>query len=194
MLSMLAFGVAGCGAPTVMEVTPRDASGIGTSVWPRASESAPARPGVSVLVPPQPRSQARRAVVAFFEAVRRESVGQLSAWLAEDATISSGPGTTPESIAKVWGARFKQLDYGTGSVRRPYRGDAIGVFSRAELDELARGYQLTPGADELLAVVDTRERQRSAGPRHFGRRLEFLLGPSSDGYRIRRMYEDFQLP
>lgn len=145
-------------------------------------------------MPPLPRAQARRTVVAFFDAVRRESVGQLSAWLAEDATISSGPGTTPESIAKVWAARFKQLDYGTSGVRRPYRGDVIGVFSRPELDALARGYQLSPAVDELLAVVDTRERQRSAGPRHFGRRLEFLLGPSGDGYRIRRMYEDFQLP
>lgn len=193
-LSILACSLAGCGASVIPEPTPGSTTGAGAPVWPRASESALARPGVSLLAPPLPRAQARRAVAAFFDAVRRESVGQLSAWLAEDATISSGPGTTPESIAKVWGARFKQLDYGNGGVRRPYRSDVIGVFSRTELDTLERGYQLSPGADELLAVVDTRERQRSAGPRHFGRRLEFLLAPSGNGYRIRRMYEDFQQP
>lgn len=191
---LLGWGLAGCGAPAIPEPTPGNSRGAGAPIWPRASESALARPGVSLLVPPLPRAHARLAVVAFFEAVGRESVGQLSAWLADDATISSGPGTTPESITKVWGARFKQLDYGTSGLRRPYRSDTIGVFSRAELDALERDYQLTPGADELLAVVDTRERQRSAGPRHFGRRLEFLLAPSGDGYRIRRMYEDFQQP
>ncbi|HWO08348.1 MAG TPA: hypothetical protein VNN80_02680 [Polyangiaceae bacterium] len=153
-----------------------------------------ARPGVLVLAPARSRAQAQRAVQAFFEAVRHESIGELSAWLADDATISSGPGATSDSIAKVWGARFKQLDYGVDGGRRPYRADAVGVFTRGELEALERGYQLAPAGDELLAVVETRERERSAGPRHFGRRLEFVLGPVADGYRIRRMYEDFQTP
>jgi hypothetical protein len=190
----VASGPLGCGSPGLVEPVSANARDVGSPVWPRASESTLARPGVSLLAPPVPRAQARRAVQAFFEAVRRESLGQLSSWLAEDATISSGPGTTAESIAKVWGARFKQLDYGSGGIRRPYRADAIGIFTRTELGELGRGYQLSPTDDELLAVVDTRQRQRSAGPRHFGRRLEFLLSRSGEGYRISRMYEDFQLP
>jgi hypothetical protein len=190
---VLAGLMVGCGARTVLE--PASGAGqVGAPVWPRSAERAPAQPGVSVLAAPPPRALARLAVQAFFDAVRNESVGQLSAWVADDATISSGPGTTSESIAKVWGARFKQLDYGMVGTRRPYRVDAIGVFTRDEIGVLARGYQLSPGEDELLAVVDTRERERSAGPRHFGRRLEFLLSPAHGGYRIRRMFEDFQLP
>jgi hypothetical protein len=135
-------------------------------------------------------------VQAFFEAVRHESVGELSRWLSEDATISSGPGTTPESIAKVWGARFKQLDYGFSGAKQPYRADDVGLFTADELSVLApeRRFALVPDPDEVLAVVTTRDRRRSPGPRHFGKRLEFVLGPAPDGYRIRRMYEEFRLP
>lgn len=190
---LLAGLLVGCGGRGALEPV-SGAAVVGAPVWPRSAENAPAQPGVTLLAAPPSRALARRAVQAFFEAVRHESVGQLSAWVADDATISSGVGTTPEPIAKVWGARFKQLDYGVAGARRPYRADSIGVFTRDELGALARGYQLWPGEDELLAVVDTRERERSAGPRHFGRRLEFLLGPARDGYRIRRMFEDFQLP
>lgn len=188
--SSLVLG-SGCGAAQVADAAPATATEAGR-VWPRAAQSSAARSGVLVLAAPPARHLARRAVGGFFEAVRRESVGDLTAWLAEDATISSGPGTTPEAIAKVWSSRFKQLDYGRS--RRSFREDAVGVFSAAELALLERGYQLAPAADELLAVVVTREPERATGPRHFGRRLEFLLAPAPDGYRIRRMYEDFQLP
>ena len=147
-----------------------------------------------MLSPPRARALARRTVRAFFEAVRHESLGELSPWLAEDATISSGIGAAPESIAKVWGARFKQLDYGAGGPRKPYRVEAVGVFTRDELGALDRGFELTPQGDELLAVVDTRDHGRASGPRRFGRRLEFVLTPASEGYRIRRMFEEHQLP
>lgn len=133
---------------------------------------------------------------AFFDAVRRESVAELSDWLAEDATISSGQGTTPESISKVWAARFKQLDYGFSGAKQPYRVDGVGLFTADELEGLspARRFELVPEPEELLAVVNTRDRRRVTGPRHFGKRLEFVLSPGEDGYRIRRMYEDFRLP
>jgi len=123
-------------------------------------------------------------------------VGELTRWLSEDATISSGPGTAPESIAKVWGARFKQLDYGFSGAKHPYRPDDVGLFTADELLVLApeRRFELVPDGDEVLAVVTTRDRRRTPGPRHFGKRLEFVLGPAPDGYRIRRMFEDFHLP
>jgi hypothetical protein len=145
--------------------------------------------------PPPPRL-ARRAVEGFFDAVRQESVGQLSIWLADDATMSSGPGTSPESIAKVWAARFKQLDYGYAGAKQPFRADDVGLFTAEQLERLgrARRFELEPAPDEVLAVVDTRDRRRVAGPRHFGKRLEFLLAPTTEGYRIRRMFEDFRLP
>jgi hypothetical protein len=165
-------------------------------LWPSPAVETEASAGLFVLRPPPARQLARRTVQAFFDAVRRESVGELSAWLAEDATISSGPGTTPESIAKVWAARFKQLDYGFSGAKEPYRADDVGLFTADELVGLvpARRFELVPDADEVLAVVTTRDRRRAAGPRHFGKRLEFVLGPSAGGYRIRRMFEDFRLP
>jgi hypothetical protein len=165
-------------------------------VWPAPAVETEASAGLTVLTPPPARQLARRTVQAFFEAVRHESVGELSAWLSEDATISSGPGTTPESIAKVWAARFKQLDYGFSGAKEPYRADDVGLFTADELLALAPGrrFELVPDADEVLAVVNTRDRRRAAGPRHFGKRLEFVLGPTAEGYRIRRMFEDFRLP
>jgi hypothetical protein len=142
------------------------------------------------------RQVARGTVQGFFEAVRHESVTELTGWLAEDATLSSGPGTSPESITKVWAARFKQLDYGFGGALAPYRTDDVGLFTAGELLELgrARGFALSPEGDEILAVITTRDRRRLAGPRHFGKRLEFVLGPTPEGYRIRRMFEDYRLP
>jgi hypothetical protein len=165
-------------------------------LWPAPAAETEASEGLTVLRPPPARQLARRAVQGFFEAVRHESVGELSAWLSEDATISSGPGTTPESIPKVWAARFKQLDYGFSGAKEPYRSDDVGLFTANELLGLGRGrrFELVPDADEVLAVVTTRDRRRAAGPRHFGKRLEFVLGPTADGYRIRRMFEDFRLP
>jgi hypothetical protein len=165
-------------------------------LWPEARASAVAAPGVILLRAPQPPRLARRAVEGFFDAVRRESVPQLSRWLADDATVSSGPGTSPESITKVWAARFKQLDYAHGGAEAPFRTDDVGLFSVEQLAELgrARRFALSPEPNEVLAVVDTRDRRRLSGPRHFGKRLEFLLAPSPEGYLIRRMFEDYRLP
>jgi hypothetical protein len=181
---------------------PSDATGAAArrtergALWPNPAARAEASAGWVVLRPPRARQQAERVVQAFFEAVRHESVGELSRWLSDDATISSGPGTTPESIAKVWGARFKQLDYGFSGAKQPYRADDVGLFTADELSALApeRRFELVPDPDEVLAVVTTRDRRRAPGPRHFGKRLEFVLGPAPDGYRIRRMYEEFRLP
>jgi len=185
-----AASAANAGPSTLAEPHPRGA------VWPSPAPRAEATNGFSLLRPPRSRELGRRAVDAFFEAVRHESVTELSASLGEDATISSGPGTAPESITKVWSARFKQLDYGFSGANHPYRADDIGLFTASELLELrgARRFQLAPEGEELLAVVNTRDRRHLPGPRHFGKRLEFLLRPTADGYAIQRMFEDFQKP
>ena len=166
------------------------------TLWPDARSRVEATPGWVLLRRPRARFEAERVVQAFFDAVRRESVGELSRWLAVDATISSGPGTTPESIAKVWGGRFKQLDYSFSGAKHPFRLDDVGLFTADELAGLApaRRFTLVPDGDEVLAVVTTRDRRRAQGPQHFGKRLEFVLGPTPSGYRIRRMHEDFELP
>jgi hypothetical protein len=165
-------------------------------VWPVAAAQADASNGVVMLSSPRSRRAARELVHSFFEAVRRESVSELSALLDEGATISSGPGSSPEPVPKVWAARFKRLDYGVDGAKEPYRPDELGVFTAGELSELdgMRRYELAPGAEELLAVVTPRDRPSPTGPRYFGRRLEFILGPTPAGLRILRMFEDFRLP
>ena len=116
--------------------------------------------------------------------------------LSDDATISSGPGSAAEPVPKVWAARFKRLEYGFSGAKHPYRSDELGLFTKEQLSVLrpARDFELSPDDDELLAVVTTRDRRKLAGPRHFGRRIEFVLGPSPSGLQIRRMFEDFRLP
>jgi hypothetical protein len=165
-------------------------------VWPRAQSEADTAGGVILLEAPRANSTARQVVQDFFDAVRRESLRDLGAVLTEDATLSSGPGSPPESVVKVWAARFKRLDYGFSGAKYPYRNDELGLFTADELSRLrpTRKFELVPDSGELLAVVNTRDRRKIAGPRHFGRRIEFVLGPTAAGLRIVRMFEDFRLP
>lgn len=165
-------------------------------VWPSALREASARDSVVVLQAPPTGRAARQVVRDFFEAVRRESVRELGALLSDDATISSGPGSAAEPVPKVWAARFKRLEYGFSGAKHPYRSDELGLFTKEELSVLrpGRAFELAPEHDELLAVITTRDRRKLAGPRHFGRRIELILGPSPSGLQIRRMFEDFRLP
>jgi hypothetical protein len=150
---------------------------------------------VVVLAAPQPQRAARRVVRRFFIAVQHESATELSALLGDGATLSSGPGSSPEPVPKVWSARFKRLDYGL-EAQAPYRDDQLAVFTPEELARLGsvRRYALEPSEGEWLAVVSPRERSSAAGPRYFGRRIEFILGTTEEGLRILRMFEDFRLP
>jgi len=201
-LALARVGVVGCGIACAASPAPPRApqeshpSADSGAVWPAATAQADASNGVVMLSSPRSRRAARQLVHGFFEAVRRESVGELSALLDEGATISSGPGSSPEPVPKVWAARFKRLDYGLDGAKEPYRPDELGVFTAEELSELdgARRYELAPAAGELLAVVIPRDRPSPAGPRYFGRRIEFILGPTPAGLRILRMFEDFRLP
>jgi hypothetical protein len=165
-------------------------------VWPQPSAEADTSGGVVLLASPRPQRAARLIVRGFFEAVQHESVPDLAALLGDGATISSGPGSSPEPVPKVWAARFKRLDYGVDGAKVPYRDDQLGVFTPDELARLgeARRYELSPAPGEILAVVTPRERSGAAAPRHFGRRIEFILGQTEDGLRILRMFEDFRLP
>jgi hypothetical protein len=165
------------------------------AVWPEAATEGDTSSGVLVLASPRPQRAARLMVRGFFAAVQHESVADMNALLSDGATISSGPGTSPEPVPKVWAARFKRLDYGAGGAKIPFRDDQLGVFTSDELAQLggARRYELAPAPGEILAVVTPRERA-GGGPRHFGRRIEFILGPTDDGLRIVRMFEDFRLP
>lgn len=186
----------GCVGTAPAPPIPPDAGREPAVVWPSALREASATDGVVVLSAPPTGRAARRVVQDFFEAVRRESIRELDALLSEDATISSGPGSAAEPVPKVWAARFKRLEYGFSGAKHPYRSDELGLFTKQELAVLrpARAFELSPEDDELLAVVTTRDRRKLTGPRHFGRRIEFVLGPSPSGLQIRRMFEDFRLP
>jgi hypothetical protein len=165
-------------------------------MWPAAAREADTSGGVVVLEAPRSRGAAQRVVQRFFDAVRRESIRELGELLGDEATISSGPGSTPEAVPKVWAARFKRLDYGFSGATSPYRSDELGFFTAEELLHLRppRRFALAPAGGELLAVVTTRDRRKLVGARHFGRRIEFILGPTPSGLRIIRMFEDFTLP
>jgi hypothetical protein len=165
------------------------------AVWPEAATEGDTSSGVLVLSSPRPQRAARLMVRGFFAAVQHESVADMNALLSDGATISSGPGTSPEPVPKVWAARFKRLDYGVNGAKVPFRDDQLAVFTPEELAQLGgvRRYELAPAPGEILAVVTPRERAGSS-PRHFGRRIEFILGPTDDGLRIVRMFEDFRLP
>ena len=110
------------------------------------------------------------------------------AWHAGRSAFEGRPDCNDYAI----GVSFGNLNDGV----EPYRDDQLGVFSPEELARLgsARRYALEPAPGELLAVVTPRERSTAAGPRHFGRRIEFILGTTDDGLRILRMFEDFRLP
>lgn len=164
--------------------------------WPDPAREADASDEVVLLEAPRAHSLARHVIWGFFDAVRRESVRDLGSFVSDEATISSGPGSAPEPVAKVWAARFRRLDYGFSGAKDPYRDDELGLFTAGEIAQLsgARRFELEPAPGELLAVVTTRDRRRVSGPRHFGRRIEFVLGQTASGLRITRMFEDFRLP
>src|SRR6185436_3513790 len=164
------------------------------ALWPQPAAEADTSGAVVILASPRPQRAARLLVRGFFEAVQHESVPDLTALLSDGATISSGPGSSPEPVPKVWAARFKRLDYRGDGAKVPYRDDQLGVFTPDELARLgeARRYELNPAPGEILAVVTPRERSGAAGPRHFGRRIEFILGQTEDGLRILRIFEDFR--
>jgi hypothetical protein len=165
-------------------------------IWPRAAARAEASERIVVLEAPRSRAVAARVVKGFFDAVRHESIRDLDALLSADATLEAGPGTVPEPVSKVWSARFKRLDYAFNGAKAAYRPDDVGVFTAEDVMALGqvRRFELVPGPRELLAVVSTRDRLRGAGPRHFGRRIEFVLAEGPSGLAIRRVFEDFRLP
>ena len=188
----------GCGRAPIPEPSAAPAREMRRErpAWPAAAAQADARDEVVLLEAPRANSAARHVIRGFFDAIRRESVRDLGSFVSDEATISSGPGSAPEPVAKVWAARFRRLDYGFSGAKDPYRDDELGFFTASEISSLgaARRFELEPGGGELLAVVTTRDRRRLAGPRHFGRRIEFVLGPTSSGLRITRMFEDFRIP
>jgi hypothetical protein len=198
-LSLAPIGCAGAelstAAPGALEVPTLDEPDARVE-FPAATASADASGGIVLLRAPAPRQDAERVVRAFFEAIRHESIRDLGAVLSDDATLLTGTGSAAESVPKVWAARFKRLDYGFSGAKSPYRSDELGFFTAEELRELrsVRRFELAPEAGELLGVVTTRDRLKVEGPRHFGRKIEFVLGETPEGLRIRRIFEDFRLP
>jgi hypothetical protein len=172
------------------------AASAGLERLPTPASEADSANAVVVLEEPRSRRSTERLVQSFFDAVRRESLRELSALVVDGASMSSGPGTSPEPIVRVWAARFKRLEYAASDPRALYREDELGVFTADELQRLrgARRYELVPAPGEILAVVTPRDRVEPAGGRSFGRRLEFILGSTPAGLRILRMFEDFRLP
>src|SRR5690242_9419691 len=87
------------------------AASPGLERLPAPAPEADSANAIIVLEEPRSRRSAEHLVQSFFDAVRRESLRDLSSLVVDGASMSSGPGTSPEPIVRVWAARFKRLEY-----------------------------------------------------------------------------------
>lgn len=194
------FLLLGCAPPALLPTSvPRpslESSRQAGARFPPPRPAARAREGVVGLAVSSARSEALAVVLRFFDAVGRESLPDLEALMSEEATLTTGLGQSSQEPTKVWSTRFQRFDYAPPSGRRLIRSRHVGLFNADELRQLGglRAFRISPGPDELLAVVEPAQEQVAGAPRRFGRRLEFLLGPESQGLVIRALFEDFRLP
>lgn len=195
--------LSGCWVDRPLYVAPLEASdgGPGAHVVAHGAPPAPERVaeadrGVVVLRAPLARREARQAIGRFFDAVERESQGELEALLVSEAVLHTGPGSGNQVVSKAWASRFKQLDYEPSGSRRIFREDELELYEPDELERLSppRRFSLTPRAGQLLVVANVRDRRAPGAPRRFGPRIEFIIDYVHDRARIREVFEDFRLP
>lgn len=200
---VLGGALSGCWVDRPVYVAPGQASDgrPGTHVVASGAPPAPepvaeADRGVVVLQAPFARREARQTIRRFFDAVARESQGELEAVLASDAVLHTGPGSGNQVVSKAWASRFKRLDYEPSSSRRVFRDDELELYEPHELEQLSppRRFSLTPRSGQLLAVVNVRDRRAPGEPRRFGTRIEFIVDYAQNRARIREVFEDFRLP
>jgi hypothetical protein len=132
-------------------------------------------------------------VDAFFEAVGAESVESVERLLDRAAHTRSGPKARPEPALSSWRRRFDRLDYLPLATEVVYRAADTKVYtaSDASAPGAPRGLPITPKGDDILVRIFP---VGQAASKLLGSEMDFVLRPSSDGYKIAEMIEDFRLP
>ncbi|HEX4336741.1 MAG TPA: hypothetical protein VH062_12565 [Polyangiaceae bacterium] len=172
--------------------------GLGVAVdpeleLPAAVASGTSDNGLVVLTAPLDVRPALRVVADFFEAASAESPEMLERLLDRAARTRASPKARAEAALPSWRRRFDRLDYTPLSTELVYRAGDVKVHTAndAATDGAARLLPLVPKSDEILVQVFPVGQTAS---KLFGGELDFLLKPSSNGYKIAELVEDFRLP
>ncbi|MCA9630033.1 MAG: hypothetical protein KC766_20320 [Myxococcales bacterium] len=164
------------------------------SELPPSQDRADTSAGVVVLTTPADPAQGRESVRRFFRAVVSESTEDLEAELGENAQIQLSSGARLP-VAAFWRQRFASLDYAALAGSPLFRDKDIETYRGADIKQLGgrRRFPIAVPDDSMLVRVKLAI-TRSGRTRIFADEIYFLLRPSSDGYKISEVVEDFQLP
>jgi hypothetical protein len=200
--SVSGSGCASRGAPgpvaaVAAEQTP-PRRGLGVSVdpeleLPAAVRAGTAESGLVVLSAPVDVRPALRTVDAFFEAVSAESTESIERLLDRAAHTRAGPKARPEPALTSWRRRFDRLDYLPLATEVVYRAADTKVYTAGDASAPggAHALPITPKGDEILVRVFP---VGQAASKLLGSEIDFVLRPSTEGYKIAEMIEDFRLP
>ncbi len=141
------------------------------------------------LQAPLSRHGVHSVLSAFFKAITAESRVDLSKVVLGNAMAHS-PNTTATSLLSSWSRRFARERYDAVDATSLYAPQDVELFEQADVRRLRlrKDFHLAPGPSELIAVVAL-----NAPDELFGARMELLLEPSDDGYKIRAVFEDYTL-
>jgi hypothetical protein len=172
--------------------------GLGVALDPELELPAPtasATPdrGLVVLTAPLDVRPALRVVGDFFEAASAESTEMLERLLDRAAHTRASPKARWEAALPSWRRRFDRLDYTPLAAELVYRSGDVKVHtaSDASAESATRLLPMIPKGEEILVQVFPVGQTAS---KLFGGEVDFLLKPSSSGYKIAELVEDFRLP
>jgi hypothetical protein len=147
------------------------------------------------LRPPLPDKAALRVIATFFRAVVEEDIDAVAEVLTADASVPSKSGGS-QPLIDLWRARMRQLRYQPLAGELLYQEADLEFYRYSELELALPGRPQRPAAmvsSDLLVRAPMRVVQ--AGSDHlFGTDLLFLLRRERDRFRIRQIFEDFQVP
>ncbi len=185
-------------APELVEA-PRRPDGVvvdPSTELPEAINAAePAAPLVA-LEPPLPEKAARSVIASYFKAIVTEDLEALGELVTSEAgTTSKSRGVSP-GIVDLWRARMRHFRYRTLANDVLYQETDLELYRYDDLDAVATGRPLRPAemarSDWLvkvpMLVVHT------GTERAFGEDVTFLLRREKSRFRIRQIFEDFQIP
>jgi hypothetical protein len=191
----------GATTPAYSEGAPGDKTphrGLGIAIdpeleLPAAEPKADATSGLVVLSAQIDVRPAMHVVGAFFEAVGDESPESLERLFDRSAHTRASPKARPEAALPSWRRRFERLDYSPLSTELVYRAADVKVYTAADASAPGSGRALpvVPKGEEILVRVFP---IGQAAARLMGGEIDFVMKPSTGGYKIGELVEDFRLP